>query len=67
MDPVTIGLIIQWAPVVFMVAGVITAATPTPKDDGILRTVRRVFDLLALNVGHAKNQSPDHIKLPKQK
>jgi hypothetical protein len=58
MDPVTIALILQWAPVVFVVAGAITAATPTPKDDGILRTVRKVFDMLAFNFGHAKNLPP---------
>jgi hypothetical protein len=56
MDPVTLGLIIKWAPVVFIVAGAVTAATPTPKDDGILKTVRRVFDILAFNFGHAKNK-----------
>jgi hypothetical protein len=64
MDPVTIGLILQWAPVAFIVAGAVTAATPTPKDDGILRTIRKVFDLIAFNFGHAKN-APD-IKLPKK-
>lgn len=37
-------------------AGVIAAATPTPKDDGIVLTLRRIVDLIGLNVGFAKNK-----------
>jgi hypothetical protein len=37
------------------IAGVITALTPTPKDDAILLIVRRILDVLALNVANAKN------------
>ena len=39
-------------------AAVITAMTPSPKDDGFVSTVRSVLDKLALNVGHAKNADP---------
>ena len=38
-------------------AGVITAATPSPRDNVVLGVVRRVFDIFALNVGNAKNQT----------
>jgi hypothetical protein len=40
------------------VASVIAAATPTPKDDGILAVVRKVLDLTAFNFGGAKNEKP---------
>lgn len=38
-------------------AGVITAATPSPKDNVVLGVVRKVLDIFALNVGGAKNAS----------
>lgn len=38
-------------------AGVITAATPTPKDNVVLGVVRKVLDIFALNIGGAKNAS----------
>lgn len=41
---------------VFTVAGVITAATPTKKDDAIFAALRKLLNVLALNVGHAKNK-----------
>lgn len=34
-------------------ASALAALTPTPKDDGIALALRRLLDLLALNVGHA--------------
>lgn len=48
--------VVVYAPVAIAVAGAITAATPTPKDDKILSAVRKVLDILALNVRHAKNK-----------
>lgn len=33
---------------------VIAAATPTPKDDGVLAVVRKVVDWLSFNIGNAK-------------
>ncbi len=48
--------VVVYAPVVIAVAGAITAATPTPKDDKALNAVRKVLDILALNVRHAKNK-----------
>ncbi len=44
---------------VIAVAGVITAATPTPKDNVVLGVVRKVLDIFALNFGRAKNASAD--------
>ncbi len=44
---------------VIALAGVITAATPTPKDNVVLGVVRKVLDIFALNVGGAKNASTD--------
>lgn len=37
------------------VAAVIAAITPTPVDDGILATLKKVLNILAMNVGQAKN------------
>ena len=37
------------------IAGVITAATPTPTDDNVLRFIRKWLNMAALNVGHARN------------
>jgi len=44
----------QWGPLVVTVASVIATATPTPKDDRVLRRVVQVVRALALNVGKAK-------------
>ena len=38
------------------VASAIAALTPTPKDDGIVKKVYGVVDMLALNVGKAKDK-----------
>ena len=38
------------------VASAIAALTPTPKDDGIVKKVYSVIDMLALNVGKAKDK-----------
>lgn len=34
-------------------ASALAALTPTPKDDGIALLLRRLLDLIALNIGHA--------------
>ena len=39
---------------IISVASAIAALTPSPKDDGIIAKIRKVVDLLALNVGNAK-------------
>ena len=40
---------------VVAVASAIAALTPTPKDDTIVGKIYKVVDLLALNVGKAKD------------
>lgn len=47
--------LVQGATAVVTVASVITAATKTPKDDAILAGIRKVLDVLALNIGGARN------------
>ncbi|EEE42845.1 hypothetical protein [Roseibium alexandrii] len=39
---------------VIAAASAIAALTPTPKDDAVVAKVRKVVDVLALNVGNAK-------------
>jgi len=41
---------------VVAVASAIAALTPTPKDDNWVGKIYKVVDLLALNVGKAKNK-----------
>jgi|TARA_R110002020_G_scaffold173286_1_gene364122 hypothetical protein len=41
---------------VVAVASAIAALTPTPKDDNIVGKIYKVIDLLALNVGKAKDK-----------
>ena len=47
-----IGILTSVVPV----ASAIAALTPTPKDDTIVGKVYKVVDLLALNVGKAKDK-----------
>ena len=37
-------------------ASAIAAMTPTPKDDGFVKKLYKLIDLLALNVGKAKEK-----------
>lgn len=48
--------ILEVASLVVAAAAAIAALTPTPKDDGVIKTIRKVVDALALNVGKAKNR-----------
>ena len=48
--------IIQAITAVIAAASAIAALTPTPKDEGIIRKISRFIDLLALNVGKAKDK-----------
>lgn len=41
---------------VISIAAAIAAMTPSPKDDGIIKKVRMLLDLAALNVFNAKNK-----------
>ena len=52
----------NWEAIMAIISGVIATAsaiaamTPTPKDDGIIKKVYKLVDLLALNVGKAKDK-----------
>ena len=41
---------------VVAIASAVSAMTPTPKDDGIVKKLYKIVDLLALNVGKAKDK-----------
>jgi hypothetical protein len=49
--------IITWVTIIVAVASLIAASTPTPKDDIWIGKLYKVIDLLALNVGKAKNKA----------
>lgn len=49
------GTVFDVASSVVGTAAIIAAVTPTPKDDGIVFVARKVLDLLAFNVGAARN------------
>ena len=41
---------------VIALASVIAAVTPTPKDDDLIKKLYKILDLLAINVGKAKDK-----------
>ena len=41
------------------VASIVAALTPTPKDDVWIGKLYKLVDLLALNIGKAKQQTPN--------
>jgi len=51
-----IPAIIEIIGIVIALAAAIAAMTPTPKDDGIVRKIRQVVDVLGMNFGNAKNR-----------
>jgi hypothetical protein len=46
--------IVNFVPDIVMVASVICAMTPTPKDDELLSKAYKILEALALNIGKAK-------------
>lgn len=48
--------ILQVLAYLVLAAGVVTSMTKTPKDDNVVRKIRKILDVLALNVGGAKNK-----------
>jgi len=44
------------ATAVIALASVIAAVTPTPKDDGLIKKLYKILDLLAINIGKAKDK-----------
>ena len=51
-----IDTIIQYIPHVVTFCSAIAAITPMPKTEGVLKTIMRIVDVLAINVGHAKDK-----------
>jgi hypothetical protein len=45
---------ITWITIIVTVASLIAASTPTPKDDVWIGKLYKIIDLLALNIGKAK-------------
>lgn len=56
-----LNLFLSVAPMVVMIASAVAAVTPTPKDDAALKWIKKVINVLALNVKNAKpaeNETP---------
>lgn len=56
MDINTVVDVVQGVSTVIAGASVIAAATPTPKDDGVLLRLRKLIEFAALMVGWAKRR-----------
>ena len=48
--------VLSWITIVVTVASLIAASTPTPKDDLWIGKLYKFLDLLALNIGKAKDK-----------
>ncbi len=48
--------IIMWITTIVTVASIVAASTPTPKDDAWIGKLYKFIDLLALNIGKAKEK-----------
>jgi len=47
---------IMWITTIVTVASIVAASTPTPKDDVWIGKLYKFIDLLALNIGKAKQK-----------
>jgi len=47
---------ISWITIIVTVASLVAASTPTPKDDVWIGKLYKFIDLLALNIGKAKEK-----------
>jgi hypothetical protein len=48
--------LVTWITTIVTVASIIAASTPTPKDDEWIGKLYRFVDLLAINIGKAKEK-----------
>lgn len=48
--------IVQWLTTIVTVCSAIAASTPTPKDDAWMVKAYKIIDLLAINIGMAKDK-----------
>lgn len=51
-----VGVAVEAAGIGASTAAVIASVTPTPKDDEWVAKVRKLLDLLAFNIGNARNR-----------
>ena len=54
----TLMSLVQWITTIVTVASIIAASTPTPKDDEWIGKLYKLIDLLAVNIGKAKQDAP---------
>ena len=50
--------LVQWITTIVTVASIVAASTPTPKDAEWIGKLYKLIDLLAVNIGKAKEQAP---------
>ena len=50
--------IVTWITAIVTISSIIAASTPTPKDDIWIGKIYKLLDMLAINVGKAKEVSP---------
>ncbi len=48
--------IVTWVTAIVTISSIIAASTPTPKDDVWIGKLYKFIDLLALNIGKAKDK-----------
>ena len=48
--------LVQWITTIVTVASIVAASTPTPKDDEWIGKLYKFLDILALNIGKAKQK-----------
>ena len=49
--------IFMWITAIIAIASLVAAVTPTPKGDKLLGKLYKVIDVLALNIGKAKDKA----------
>ena len=50
--------IVTWVTAIVTISSIIAARTPTPKDDVWIGKLYKVIDMLAMNIGKAKEIAP---------
>jgi hypothetical protein len=50
--------IVTWVTAIVTISSIIAASTPTPKDDVWIGKLYKVIDMLAMNIGKAKEIAP---------
>ncbi len=50
--------IVTWITAIVTISSIIAASTPTPKDDIWIGKIYKLIDMLAINIGKAKEVAP---------